>query len=105
MRPYSQDWKRYRRLRFTAILFWLGILPYAWLLQFLDEPFVSHTMRASLLVFYGAFWFVAIFCFEFFSCPRCGQFFATTWLRNRSFFASKCVHCGLGKFDDGEMTS
>ena len=104
MGPYTLDWRQYRRLRLAALLFWLCILPYAWLLQFLGQPGGSHTLRTSLLVLYGIFWCIAIFRFEFFPCPRCGRAFATTWLCNRSFFASKCVHCGLPKFDDGDLT-
>jgi hypothetical protein len=105
MGPYAVDWQDYRRLRLTAALFWLGILPFAWLLQFLNQPTGSPKLHTSLLVLYGIFWLIATFRFEFFPCPRCRLPFATTWLCNRSFFASKCVHCGLEKFDVGEITT
>ncbi|MGB6974683.1 MAG: hypothetical protein WBD67_08385 [Terracidiphilus sp.] len=100
MGVYALDWRRYRQLRLTAALFWLGILPYAWLIQFLYQPRSPNTLHTSLIALYGIFWLIAVLRFEFFPCPRCGQAFATTWLCNRSFFAGKCVHCGLQKFDD-----
>jgi hypothetical protein len=102
MGSYAGNWQRYRRLRSIAALFWLGILPYAWLVQFLNWQAGSHRLFVYALIFYGIFWLIAISRFEFFPCPRCGRAFATTWLCNRSFFAGKCVHCGLEKFDDGD---
>ncbi|HEU5457545.1 MAG TPA: hypothetical protein VFU68_02895 [Terracidiphilus sp.] len=103
MGAYTQNWQRYRSLRRTALLFALGIVPVAWLLRFLHEPPGVHTMRTSLLALYGLFWMIAALRFEFFPCPRCGQAFATTWLYNRGFFASECVHCGLPKYDPGDV--
>jgi uncharacterized metal-binding protein (TIGR02443 family) len=30
-------------------------------------------------------------------CPRCGKWFSGAWWYNNSYFARKCVHCGLEK--------
>jgi hypothetical protein len=100
MGRYELEWISYRRLRLAAILCWLGILPFAWSLQIFDSLPNAHQIRVSLLAAYGVFWMLSALRFEFFRCPRCGQFFSVTWWYNTSFLARKCVHCDLPKFSD-----
>jgi len=109
---YDAGWKKYRRLRTTYVLLWMGILPFLWILHLLGKvPNVKMTVGPLIFkyVLYALALAVAMIRLERFRCPRCGDFFAITRRYSLSVLASllapKCVHCGLEKFSDGEQES
>jgi hypothetical protein len=99
---YADAWERYRKLRNTAVLLWLGILPFIWALQLLHRMVLSEEIFGALIVLYVLFWLVSAIRLEFFRCPRCGRPFSMTWWINLSFLARRCVHCGLKKFSEDD---
>lgn len=102
MGKYAEAWERYRNLRLTALLLWLGGVPYIWLLGHLAPFLPTDVFKGFLFVLYFCVWFIATLRYEFFRCPRCGRAFAKTWWFNLSFLAWRCVHCGLRKFAEDD---
>jgi len=99
MAGYEQKWSEYRRLRNTFFLVFLGAVPVFLVVSFVSEKLIHTTFPASLV---AVLW-LALFAFygirlQLWRCPRCGKWFAATWWYNKSFFARRCVHCGLPKF-------
>lgn len=101
MSEYIQNWREYRSLRRQLLFVWLGYVPAVGLFT-LAEQQLWRTF-APCFCFDGAWllWFlVSGIRFNRFACPRCGNTFAGTWWYNLSYFARKCQHCGLGKFEE-----
>ncbi|MGP8253548.1 MAG: hypothetical protein ACLQHF_16075 [Terracidiphilus sp.] len=102
MGRYDIEWERYRSLRNTAILLFLGALPFIWALQLLRRLALPEELFSALFALYFLFWLVSALRVEFFRCPRCGRFFSMTWWINLSFLARHCIHCGLKKFSEDD---
>jgi hypothetical protein len=99
---YDVEWKIYRRLRTSALLLAVGLVPFIGLAYFLNQVAHAKTLLSIVVILYAALFFTTQLRLTFFLCPRCHKWFATTWLFNRGLFARKCVHCGLRKFSNGE---
>jgi hypothetical protein len=109
---YSEQWHELKRRRRISWLIFLGGIPCVIVLTALAAIFVGSTGlppnwidRAFFVA--GAAWafgFVAAGNYEIaFLCPHCGKrFFSTWWYFNG--FARRCVHCGLPKWSNLEVT-
>jgi hypothetical protein len=96
---YADGWREYRRLRRNLVLVWLGYVPVVGVLAevgfWLFGSFVPGFICA------GAYCLVFIFSFVQwgqFSCPRCGESFASRGFVHLGPFARKCMHCDLRKW-------
>jgi hypothetical protein len=105
MRPneYQENWQRYRKLRNLYFVIWLGYIPAVYVFTVL--------MSKAFGTFFPSFVFAGIWMLMFaatgarlstWPCPKCGKWFSVSWWYNKSFFARKCVHCGLPKFADSD---
>ena len=99
---YSDNWRRYRRVRNLYFLLLIGYVPVC--LGF--EALVSAALKTSTPGFvFAGLWMVTILIvgvrLSSWRCPRCEKCFAGTWWCNKGFLARKCVHCGLPKFAPG----
>jgi hypothetical protein len=97
---YRVGWSDYVRRRNTLWIVFLGYLPLGALvmlsLKYLRLPYsIGMTL---VIAWFLAFPIVGI-RYQLWKCPRCGKGFAYTWWYNKSYFARKCVHCGLTKSD------
>ena len=100
MPNYQEDWKEYRRVRNTFIAVILSCIPVCVLVAFASVK-LFHTLTPA---FVTAFLWMALLLFSgerlnVWRCPRCGDTFSGTWLYNIGFFARRCVHCGLRKYE------
>jgi hypothetical protein len=95
---YRDGWNDYIRRRNALLIVFLGYLPWGALvmlsMQYLRLPYKFG--MPLVVAWFLAFPVVGI-RYQLWRCPRCGKGFAYTWCYNRSYFARKCVHCGLTK--------
>jgi hypothetical protein len=107
---YSWRWTELRRLqrRFRRAVFAaVAVLVLVFLSKF--EPRSIARITALLLLAMWIFFVVKILKvyseYTYWLCPRCGEPFHyyVGWLgRLNNPFASRCVHCGLPKWREGE---
>jgi hypothetical protein len=99
---YSREWKGYRVRRNLAAIAVFGMIPFVFLLSVIPQsiPWVEPVKSVLLVAWFFGFIYVAIWS-QSFPCPRCGEYFCRKWWYNKSFFAEKCVHCGLEKYSNG----
>ena len=99
MEDYSANWQAYRKLRNLWWLVFLAYTPGAMAIALL-----GNYLFGSFSLGYAAamVWIVAFVILgtrlNTWPCPRCGKWFCATWWYSKSFFARKCVHCGLPKY-------
>jgi len=102
---YAEQWNEYRTRRF---MFWcvsLGGVPFVGLCWYLQDQIfpgsvsspVSLAPAIAVVLAYG----VAGIRLTSWRCPRCRkEYFVRGILVNQ--LASRCLHCGLNKWDEGE---
>jgi amino acid transporter len=102
MSSYPEAWRDYRRRR---NLFWAIFLTYVPGVATIAVP-LSSAFNTDVPVFViAALWMMAFgisgVYVQLWRCPRCTRhFFCKWWYRNP--LASKCVHCGLPKWAEGD---
>lgn len=102
---YTEQWNEYRKRRFVFWCVLLGVTPFVFLSGCLldqilpvgvSNPAVFALVGASLLAYT-----VAGIRLTFWRCPRCQKhYFVGAILVNQ--LASRCLHCGLEKWEEGE---
>jgi hypothetical protein len=99
MEDYTECWRRYRRIRNLFWLMFLAYTPVVFVATDLSlKLFHSYSLGFALAIVWMAGWVVVGVRLNTWRCPRCGKWFAATWWYSKSFFARKCVHCGLPKY-------
>ena len=102
---YAEQWKEYRKRRFMFWCVLLGGVPFVGLCGYILDQIlpvrVSNpamlALGSALLLTYG----VAGVRLTSWRCPRCRkEYFVRGILVNQ--LASRCLHCGLEKWDEGE---
>jgi hypothetical protein len=96
---YAAGWQEYRRLRRNFFLVWFGYIPIVgvlaelgyWIFGNFILGFISAGAYALLFLITSAQW-------GQFSCPRCGEYFASKTFIRLGPLARKCMHCGLRKW-------
>jgi hypothetical protein len=101
MGPYAKGWKRFRRIEWSLASVFLG-LPLLYFVGKIAQMLGvnSEILGAVILSAWFVFFIVSSIRYQLFRCPRCGEWFSGTWWYNLSYFARKCVHCGLPKFSE-----
>jgi hypothetical protein len=101
MDDYQQDWQEYKRQRNQFWLVFVSYVPVCSAVAFVSLK-LFHTLTPGFIV--ALFWMGLFLYTEIrlntFSCPRCRNSFSSTWWYNKGFFARKCVHCGLRKYEN-----
>jgi len=95
---YNNEWERYRRVRNTSILLWLGFLPAVWILHSFSGIANSEPIIGVLMAIYFLVWVAWGIRVSLFRCPRCGKCLNTTWWFSLGGLNRSCLHCGLKKF-------
>jgi hypothetical protein len=98
---YRAAWSKCRQLRMLSLLLWLGFVPFLWIIRFPLEwmgPSIAEYGFGAIAVLYALIWMYFGVTLQTWDCPLCGDRFSATWY-NMSVFATKCVHCGLRKFE------
>jgi hypothetical protein len=103
MADYRQDWEEYRRFRNQWLLVILTYVPVCGAVAFVSGRLL-HTLAPA---FVAAFLWMALFVFtgtrlSVWRCPRCGEWFSSTWWYRKGFLARRCVHCGLRKYQESD---
>jgi hypothetical protein len=98
---YSKEWQGYRNARTLLFSLWLGYIPGVFVVHWIiSKRMPSLAVGSSMVV--ALLWMAAFAAsgirFNSWPCPRCKNRFAGTNLYTYSYFARKCVHCGLAKF-------
>ncbi len=100
---YAKSWRQYRRVRFVAVLLFLGFLPIMILGISLDHvfetPFFSYSVAAGWLV--AAL--VSVWMWAYWPCPRCGRGFKG-WSLSR-LLPKRCAHCSLPRWAESDDVS
>jgi hypothetical protein len=101
MSNYHLEWQRYKRRRNQFCLLVAGYVPVCFAVGWVSmKLFGTATPAFVLAIFWiGLFLFMGI-RMNMFPCPRCGKWFSATWWYNLGFLARRCVHCGLGKYEN-----
>jgi hypothetical protein len=99
MDDYTESWTQYRRVRNLFWLLFAGYVPVVGVAAVLCLK-LFHTVMPGFPVamIWMAGWAITGVRLNTWPCARCGKWFASTWWYNLSFFARKCVHCGLPKY-------
>lgn len=101
MGAYTEGWNEYRRYRRDLLLVFAGWIPFGACVAELSNSLLHSYTPAFIAAFGYMLLFVSIgIRYQLFRCPRCGEWFAGTWLYSLSFLARRCVHCGLPKFSE-----
>ncbi len=97
-RYYSQ-WADYRRRELMVVGLGLALL-FVLVGTFLLKPLVGEDRSFLVLFVVWAICALVVSNFAlFWHCPRCGKPFHIDFGRVSSSFATKCVHCGLPKWN------
>lgn len=97
---YEEEWKEYRALRLQLIGVLLGYIPAVGLFTLIEQQFASSFVPCMIFaVFWLLLFLIAGVRYNMFTCPRCGETFAGRWWYTLSYFARRCQHCGLRKFE------
>jgi DNA-directed RNA polymerase subunit RPC12/RpoP len=95
---FRTGWAEYVRRRNFLLFVFVGHIPWGLLVMLLERRLGFSDWIAGALTFVWFLTFpVAAIRYAFWKCARCGKTFAYRWPVNKSYFARKCSHCGLGK--------
>ena len=99
---YRAAWANYRRLLRLCFLLWLGGVPVLWAIAYplsLVASRLAQYVFGALAIVWVLAWIYVAASLQTWNCPRCRDRFSATWWYSKSIFATKCVHCGLRKFE------
>jgi|HubBroStandDraft_1064217.scaffolds.fasta_scaffold47634_2 hypothetical protein len=98
--------RAWRRLRLARRTYWLAMMLFVVGVS-VGKMILGNAVGFLLAPLFGVIAF-SLWCSLWFTCPRCGQQFATRGLPMtlRPMFETECVHCGLRLgAPDGETVS
>jgi predicted RNA-binding Zn-ribbon protein involved in translation (DUF1610 family) len=98
---YEAAWNSYRRRRLWFIFAFVGYTPCCAIRSFILTQLLHSEIPVYAL---AGLWMtgllVAWLRMIFFCCPRCGKRFFWQDAVSKKVFATKCVHCGLEKWEN-----
>src|SRR5579862_4664217 len=105
MNGYQKAWQEYRRLRNRCFILFLGYVPVVFPTAVVFFK-LFHTFVPGFLVAGGwmVWWLFECNRLTRWPCPRCGEWFAAKWWYNKGFLARRCVHCGLPKYAETDVS-
>jgi hypothetical protein len=95
---YTSRWEDYRKRRLWFFGAWLGGLLIAYVLGISLTALLHSELPFPVM---GGVWMLSFIVtslrLSYFRCPRCNEWFFSTFFSHNPF-ASRCVHCGLPKW-------
>ncbi|MDR3722065.1 MAG: hypothetical protein P4L00_10730 [Candidatus Acidoferrales bacterium] len=99
MSDYQREWQKVKQHRNQFWLMAAGYVPVCFTVAWVSmKLFQTSTPAIAFAIFWMGLIFLTGIRVNTFLCPRCGKWFSTIWWYNLSFFARRCVHCGLPKY-------
>lgn len=102
---YEKNWAEYRKRR---KLFWIIFLTYLPGVAIIGAPlgqlFKSETSYLIVAIIWMCAFAVSGLRFSFWKCPRCEKCFSLRW-HSSNPFTSRCLHCGLAKWELSDTRS
>jgi hypothetical protein len=96
---YGKQWREYRNRRNIFLTIWLAGAPVTAASAILAGTVFPGEVPVYVI---AGLWILAFVIAGqrviLWKCPRCGKWFAATYMYNMVFLARKCVHCGLPKW-------
>ena len=99
---YSVDWAEYDELRRKVLGAYLGWIPVALVVTVLSVVFPAFTPVFIVPALSYLLWFIRVRRQLYqWPCPQCGKpyFVRDRLFNHRRWFALKCVHCSLPKYE------
>jgi Zn ribbon nucleic-acid-binding protein len=103
---YQQAWQGYKRQGKLWIALFILYVPAVVGAAMLSVRYL-HTPKPAiaLALAWMAFTLYLGARINLWRCPRCGNPFSGTLWRSKGIFASQCVHCGLAKYGNGDVSA
>jgi len=105
MDEYDVQWRELKSRRNLALFAFIGYVPITFAFALLTHNlFRSDKPVFPFAIAWMAFVAVAGARYNTFRCPRCGNWFFSTWWYHNGF-ARRCVHCKLPLYSTKEQAA
>src|SRR5215831_14156171 len=103
MDEYDVHWRELKRRRNLALFAFFGYVPITFTFGWLTHKLFQSDMPVFVFAIgWMIFFAVAGSRCNTFRCPRCGEWFFSTWWYHNGF-ARRCVHCKLPLYSTKEQ--
>jgi hypothetical protein len=98
---YDDQWRELKRRRKLTLIAFIGCVLIAFAAFLSPKLFSTGKPALAFTIAWMVFGLVAGARYNTFPCPRCGEWFFSTWWYHNSF-ARRCVHCKLPLYSTKE---